>query len=87
MKIMLRLVLSTLVMISSQAFAEQTARQQRPNDPGVNARQDQRTQQGVRSDGRLTREERRDLNQDLNDLSKDIYSEKHGGDKRPRAKP
>ncbi len=38
-----------------------------------------------KSDGHLTKEERRDLHQDMNALSKDIYSEKHDAEKRPRA--
>jgi hypothetical protein len=39
-----------------------------------------------KSDGVMTREERKDMHQDLNALSKDIYSEKHDDDKRPKAK-
>jgi len=38
-----------------------------------------------KSDGKLTRDERKDLHQDLNALSKDIYTEKHDDEKRPRA--
>lgn len=39
-----------------------------------------------KSDGTLTRDERKDLHQDLNTLSKDIYSEKHDAEQRPRAR-
>lgn len=45
-------------------------------------RQDERA---YKADGQLTRDERKDLHQDLNDLSKDIYNDKHDDDKRPRA--
>jgi hypothetical protein len=38
-----------------------------------------------KSDGALTRAERQDLHGQLNDLSRDIYSEKHDADRRPRA--
>jgi Skp family chaperone for outer membrane proteins len=47
-----------------------------------NIRQEERA---YKSDGHLTREERKDLHQDLNDLSRDIYHEKHDDEKRPRA--
>ena len=46
-------------------------------------RQEERT---YKADGQLTRDERKDLHQDLNDLSKDIYNEKHDGEKRSRAR-
>jgi len=42
-------------------------------------------ERAYKSDGSLTRDERKDLHQDLNDLSKDIYSEKHDDEIRPRA--
>ncbi len=110
MKTSINILLASLVMVTSQAYAE------RPHDPGVNARQHRqqnRVEQGVRSgeltrdeaqglreqrrairqeersykaDGQLTPEERKDLHQDLNNLSKDIYKEKHDGDRRPRAR-
>lgn len=38
-----------------------------------------------KADGKLTKDERRDLHQDMNALSKDIHSQKHDADKRPRA--
>ena len=38
-----------------------------------------------KSDGHLSKAERQDLHQDMNALSKDIHSEKHDADKRPRA--
>lgn len=47
-----------------------------------NIRQEERA---YKSDGRLTKTERKDLHQDLNELSKDIYTEKHDGEQRPRA--
>lgn len=113
MKTTLSFLLASLVLVTSQAYAE---RPHHPRDSGVNARQHQqnhRIKQGVRSgeltkdeakglreerrairqeerdykaDGRLTRDERKDLHQDLNDLSKDIYTEKHDGEKRQRAR-
>lgn len=44
-------------------------------------------EKAYRSDGRLNKEERKDLQQDLNQMSKDIYQEKHDGDVRtPPAK-
>jgi hypothetical protein len=42
-------------------------------------------ERSYKSDGTLTRDERKDLHQDLNDLSKDIYAEKHDDEQRPRA--
>ena len=38
-----------------------------------------------KADGQLTKDERRDLHQDMNALSKDIHTQKHDDDKRPRA--
>ena len=35
-----------------------------------------------KSDGKLTRGERRELHRDLNEASRDIYREKHDADKR-----
>jgi Spy/CpxP family protein refolding chaperone len=37
---------------------------------------------GYRSDGTVTRDERRDLRQDRRDLSRQIYSERHDNDRR-----
>lgn len=42
-------------------------------------------ERAYKSDGVMTRDERKDMHQDLNDLSKDIYSEKHDDEKRPKA--
>lgn len=42
-------------------------------------------EQGYRSDGKLTPAERKDLQQDLNKVSKDIYQEKHDAETRPPA--
>ena len=42
-------------------------------------------EKAYKSDGKLTRTERKDLHRDLNQVSKDIYREKHDDDKRPRA--
>jgi len=42
-------------------------------------------ERAYKSDGKLTKEERKDLHQDMNDLSKDIYQEKHDADVRPKA--
>lgn len=52
----------------------------------VQERQEIRAQErAYKSDGVMTREKRKDMHQDLNDLSKDIYSEKHDDEKRPKA--
>jgi hypothetical protein len=45
-------------------------------------RQDERS---YKSDGVLTRAERRDLHGQLNDLSRDIYAQKHDAERRSRA--
>ena len=42
-------------------------------------------ERAYKADGTLTKEERKDLHQDMNDLSKDIYQEKHDADVRPIA--
>lgn len=42
-------------------------------------------ERAYKADGTLTKEERKDLHQDMNDLSKDIYQEKHDADVRPKA--
>lgn len=42
-------------------------------------------ERAYKADGHLTRDERRDLHQDMNALSRDIYNEKHDGEKRPGA--
>jgi len=42
-------------------------------------------ERAYKSDGQLSRDERKDLHQDLNALSKDIYSEKHDDEKRRKA--
>lgn len=39
-----------------------------------------------KSDGYLSHSERRDLQKDMNALSKDIYTAKHDADKRPHAR-
>ncbi len=43
-------------------------------------------ERAYRSDGSLNKAERKDLQQDLNQMSKDIYNEKHDGEVRPRAR-
>ncbi len=45
-----------------------------------------REERAYKSDGVLTRDERKDLHQDLNNLSRDIYEEKHDDQVRPRAR-
>lgn len=45
-------------------------------------RQDERL---YRSDGALTRAERRDLHRQLDGLSRDVYEQKHDAQRRPRA--
>jgi uncharacterized protein (DUF3084 family) len=42
-------------------------------------------ERAYKSDGVMTREERKDMHQDLDNLSKNIYSEKHDEEKRPKA--
>lgn len=44
-------------------------------------------EKAYKSDGVLTKDERKDLHQDLNQASKDIYAEKHDGDTQPGVKP
>ncbi len=39
-------------------------------------------EQAYKADGKLTKDERKDLHQDLNDSSKHIYEEKHDAEKR-----
>jgi len=39
-----------------------------------------------KSDGKMTGAERKDLHQDMNSLSKEIYQEKHDAQERPRAR-
>lgn len=39
-------------------------------------------ERGFKSDGQLSKGERKDLHQDLNSLSKEIYQEKHDGEVR-----
>lgn len=52
----------------------------------VEERHDIRAQErDYKSDGVMTRDERKDMHQDLNNLSKDIYNEKHDDEKRPKA--
>lgn len=87
MKTGINILLASLVMVTGQVYAE------RPHDPGANARglreQPRAIRQEERShkaDGQLTPQERKDLHQDLNNLSKDIYKEKHDADSRSRAR-
>lgn len=40
-----------------------------------------------KSDGKLTKDERKDLHQDLNEVSKDIYQEKHDAETQPGVVP
>src|SRR3954447_3934511 len=60
-------------------------------DEAVNLRQEQRAirteKRAYRSDGKVTAAERKDLHQDLNDASKDIYQQKHDSDTRPTVRP
>lgn len=44
-------------------------------------------EKAYKSDGVLTKDERKDLHQDLNAASKEIYSEKHDTETRPGVKP
>lgn len=64
MKTALSIILTSLVLVTGQAYAEQGARH--PRDPGVNHRQNHqqhRLKQGVKS-GELTRAEGRQLHQE-----------------------
>lgn len=45
-------------------------------------REIRREEHAYKADGHLTKAERRDLHQDMNALSKDIYNEKHDAEKR-----
>ncbi len=56
-----------------------------PEETRVLAQEQRAIRQGERAykfDGKLTREERKDLHQDLNQASTNIYREKHDGEKR-----
>jgi hypothetical protein len=44
-----------------------------------------REERAYKADGVLTREERKDLHQDLNEHSQDIYQQKHDDQQRPKA--
>ena len=79
MKFSFSLLLAALLLIASQAYAE---RQQRPQEHGANERQ-QRQEPSPRA-GHLSREERKELHQDVNDLSKEIYREKPNAERRSR---
>lgn len=39
-------------------------------------------ERAYKADGKLTREERKDLHQDMNKVSRDIYAEKHDAERR-----
>lgn len=80
MKTSFSLLLTALLLISSQAYAE---RQQRP-ERGAQERQ-QRQDSGSGA-GHLSREQRKELHQDVNDLSKDIYREKPNAERRSRSR-
>ena len=60
-------------------------------DEAVKLRQEQRAirteKRAYKADGKVTAAERKDLHQDLNAASKDIYQEKHDADTRPAVKP
>ena len=60
-------------------------------DEAVKLRQEQRAirteKRAYKADGKVTAAERKDLHQDLNAASKDIYQEKHDADTRPPVKP
>ena len=57
----------------------------------VKLRQEQRAirteKRAYKADGKVTAAERKDLHQDLNEASKDIYQEKHDSDTRSTVKP
>lgn len=111
MNILTKVALTTAMIISAPAFADQYPRSHNINQDQYN--QHQRIQQGNRSgqltpnesrylksqehslqqekrqyksDGSLTKQERQDLHQDLNTLSKEIYRQKHDAQNMPRAK-
>jgi len=66
--------------VRSGELTGQETKDLRKEERGI--RQEERA---YKSDGKLTRTERKDLHRDLNQASKDIYREKHDDDKRPRA--
>ena len=66
--------------VKSGQLNREEAKQLRHEEKAV--RQEERA---YKSDGTLSKEERKDLHQDLNNLSKDIYQEKHDGEVRPKA--
>jgi lactam utilization protein B len=66
---------------SGQLTKEETAKLHQ-EEKGI--RQEERV---YRADGKLTPAERKDLHQDLNQASKDIYQEKHDNETRPGTAP
>lgn len=78
MKTTFCLMFASLLIVSTQASAEQ---ERRPHDPGVNARQhrqDARINQGVRS-GQLTREETQKLRQERRAIRQEEHAYKSDG--------
>ncbi|MBI5659104.1 MAG: hypothetical protein HZC43_06050 [Nitrosomonadales bacterium] len=51
-------------------------------DLAAQQREIRQKERQYRSDGKFTKEERKDVQQDLNQASKDIYREKHDGETR-----
>ncbi|MHB1232821.1 MAG: hypothetical protein ACYCZQ_09635 [Burkholderiales bacterium] len=84
MKSSIGFMLASILFVAGQAHAEQE--RDRPRDPGVKQRrhyQQQRINQDVRQQEKpVRREDRKDLHQDINNLSKEIYQEKHDGEVR-----
>lgn len=84
MKTILGIMLASLVMVTNQVYAQALERSHGPHEHGVNEREHSQDQ-GPRA-GHLSPEERKELHQDVNDLSKDIYREKPNTQKHPRAR-
>ena len=83
MKTILGIMLAFLVMVTNQAYAQTLEPPHGPHERGNEREHSQG--QGARA-GHLSREERKELHQDVNDLSKDIYREKPTTEKHPRAR-
>lgn len=79
MKFTLGIALAALVFTSGLAYAEPPGRQHR-DDREPQQKQDRAN----KGDGHLSREERKDLNKDLNDISKEVYRDRQDGDRRHR---
>ena len=75
-------VLLAFVLITNLAYAKAPVEKHRSPNREVDERQQQQDQSTP--PGYLTRKERKELHQDVNDISKDIYRETPNAEKRSR---